>query len=279
MADVLDSRALRTLLAPNPSPMTLDGTRTYVVGRARPVVIDPGPDDARHLEAIVRALGGARPSAIVLTHAHPDHAAGAAPLARRTGAPVWMGRGAIEPAIDPAEIDRWVGEGDVVETDAGRLRVLAAPGHTPEHLAFLWESGDAPPGGVLFVGDLMMGEGDTALVAPPEGDLEVYLRTLERIREIGPALLLPSHGPPLADPLAAVERYLAHRRERIAQAAAALAEAGPASPAELVDIVYGAALDPRLAAAAAGSLTALLDYLVHHGRARRTRGGRYAMIA
>ena len=135
----------RVLQAANPSPMTLDGTRTFIVGRERPVVIDPGPDAPRHLDAIERALGGAVPVAILLTHAHGDHADAAAPLAARTGAPVWRGS-----------------DGDEVNTDAGPLRAIATPGHTPEHLAFLWDR-------QLFAGDAFMGGSDTTLVAPPEG--------------------------------------------------------------------------------------------------------------
>lgn len=270
-------QALRSRLASNPSPMTLDGTRTYVVGRAQPVVIDPGPAEARHLDGLLELLGGARPLAILLTHGHPDHAAAARPLAERTGAPVLMARGGVEAGFPPVRADRWLEDGEAVETDAGPVRAVATPGHTPEHLAFFWTGAEAPAGGALFVGDLMMGEGDTALVAPPEGDLAAYLRSLERVRSLRPGVLLPTHGPPLADPAAAVARYLCHRRERIGQVVRALAAGGPAAPADLVRAVYGRTLDPRLHEAAEGSLRAVLDYLWRQGRVRPLEGGRYAL--
>lgn len=258
---------IRTLLAPNPSPMTLDGTRTFVVGR---VVIDPGPDDPAHLDAIVRALEGAPPAAILLTHAHSDHSAAAVPLARRTGAPVMMSRGGLHPPFDDAEVARWLADGDEVETDAGPLRAIATPGHAPEHLAFLWND-------TLFAGDAFMGGSDTTLVAPPEGDLAAYLRTLDRVAELAPAVILPAHGPPIEDAAAAVERYRAHRMQRIEQVVRALRAAGPARPAEILDAVYGAALHPGLRFAAEGSLHAILAYLRATDRVRALPGDTYTL--
>jgi hydroxyacylglutathione hydrolase len=258
---------LQTLIAPNPSPMSLDGTRTFIVGRARPVVIDPGPDDAAHLDAIERVLGGARPVAILLTHAHPDHAAAALPLARRTGAPVMMARGALR---SPPSVARWLNDGEEVETDAGILRAVATPGHAPEHLAFQW-------GDTLFAGDAFMGGSDTTLVAPPEGDLAAYMRTLDRVGELAPRVLLPAHGPAIEDAGAAVERYRAHRRERIEQVVRALRGAGPARPAQILDEVYGAALHPGLRMAAEGSLHAILAYLLAGGRVRALPGDTFTL--
>ncbi|HEX8360249.1 MAG TPA: MBL fold metallo-hydrolase [Longimicrobium sp.] len=250
---------LRTLLAPNPSPMTLDGTRTQLVGRERPVVIDPGPDDPQHLDAIERALGGIVPVAILLTHAHGDHADAAAPLAARTGAPVWIGHGALHP---PRGIARWLADGDEVDTDAGPLRAIATPGHAPEHLAFLWDR-------TLFAGDAFMGGGDTTLVAPPEGDLAAYLRTLDRVGELALDVILPAHGPAIPDPSAAVGRYRAHRHERIAQVAEAIRATGSTTPADILDAVYGPTLHPALRPAAEGSLHAILTYLRNETEAPR----------
>lgn len=266
--------ALQVLLAPNPSPMTLDGTCTFLVGRSRPIIIDPGPADERHLSSIHDALAGRTPVAILLTHAHPDHAAAAAPLAATSGAPVWMAHGAAESGFPPVSIDRWMGDGEIVETDAGPVRAVATPGHTPEHLAFLWTGADAPVDGALFVGDLMMGEGDTTLVSPPEGDLSAYLRSLRRVRELMPGVIYPAHGRPLHDPAAAIARYLRHREERIGGVLQALRAAGAAEPDTLVDAVYGAALHPHLRAAAAGSIAAMLQYLEEEGAVRRV-GNRY----
>lgn len=272
MTDLSALPGVRTLLAPNPSPMTLDGTRTFVVGRERPAVVDPGPGHAAHLDAVVEALGGARPAAILLTHAHADHAAGAPALAARTGAPI------LAAADGFAGAGRRLADGETVETDAGTMEAVATPGHAPDHLAFLWRGGEAPEGGALLVGDLFMGEGDTTLVAPPEGDLSAYLRSLDRVEALAPALLLPAHGPPLRDPAEAVRRFRRHRVERIEQAAEALARAGRAGPAALVDAVYGDALPPALRPAAAGSLAAILEHLRAAGRATRAADGAYQLV-
>ncbi len=241
--------------------MTLDGTRSFIVGRSRPVVIDPGPEDPAHLNAIERALEGRKPEAIVVTHSHADHAGGAAVLAAATGAPVLAAAGAVGAGY-PSELGvRWVAEGVEVETDSGLLRVLATPGHAPEHIALRWTGGGAPEGGAVFVGDLLMGSGDTTLVAPPEGDLRAYLLSLERIAALKPAILYPAHGPPLTSPAAALRRYVAHRMERVAQVRSARS-ANPGAPAEdLVRRIYGPALHPALAAAAEGSIRAVLAYL------------------
>jgi glyoxylase-like metal-dependent hydrolase (beta-lactamase superfamily II) len=241
--------------------MTLDGTRSFLVGRRRPVVIDPGPDDPAHLAALERALGGVTPEAIVLTHSHADHAGGAAALAAATGAPVLAATDAGGAGYPPELAVRWVAEGVGVETDSGLLHVLATPGHAPEHIALRWTGGDAPEGGAVFVGDLLMGSGDTTLVAPPEGDLRAYLQSLERLGALKPAVLYPAHGPPLTNPAAALRRYVAHRMERVAQVRAARA-ANPDLPvAELVRSIYGPALHPALAGAAEGSIRAVLAYL------------------
>lgn len=271
----MSDEALRVLLAPNPSPMTLDGTRTYLVGRSRPVVIDPGPDHPGHLAALEAALGGVRPAAILLTHGHADHAAAVPELARRTGAPVLMGRGALRSTLPPSAVTRWIADGNEVESDAGSLRVVATPGHAPEHLAFHW--GQGPRGGAVFVGDHLMGEGDTTLVAPPEGDLAAYLESLERLRPLGAGVLYPAHGPPITDPAAALDRYAEHRRVRIEQVYAALRDGGPARPAGLVRRVYGPELHPGLARAAEGSVRAILGYLERHGRVNKRFFGRYSI--
>ena len=233
---------LRTLLAPNASAMTLDGTRTYVVGERRVAIIDPGPDDPRHLDALAEAVGDAA-AVILLTHLHPDHAAGADALARLIGAAVHT------------TATGTLGEGVRFPTDAGELAALATPGHTPDHIAFHW-----PEESAIFVGDLMMGGLDTALVAPPEGDLRAYLASLDRLERLDPAVLLAAHGPPITDPRAAIERYRAHRVQRLEQVRQAVA-AGARSDDELLAAVYGAALDPALRAWARSALDAYLEFL------------------
>lgn len=268
---------LRTLLAPNPSPMTLDGTRTFVVGRRTPVVVDPGPAIPAHLDAIVAALEGATPAAILLTHGHPDHADAAPALAGRTGAPVMMARGSTHLPFAAEAVGRWLEDGDRVETDAGPVTAVFTPGHSPDHLCFLWRGeGGGGAGGALLAGDLFMGQGDTTLVAPPEGDLAAYLASLDRVAALAPGVLLPAHGPEIADAAEAVRRYRTHRTRRIAQVVDALLR-GPARPAGLLDAVYGAGLHPALRGAAEGSLLAILGYLETTGRARVHPDGTFSL--
>lgn len=248
----------RVVRAENPSPLTLDGTRTHVVGRDPVAVIDPGPALPEHLNAVADLVGDGVRAFVLLTHDHPDHAAGAAVLAERLGAPL---RSAASGTL---------AEGDVVRTDAGALHALATPGHTRDHVAFWWPEGDA-----AFVGDLMLGGTDTALVAGPEGHLGDYLRSLERIRALGAGTLYPAHGEPFADADAAIGRYLRHRRDRLAQARAAIAEAAPRA-LDLdgaVDAVYGGALPAELRAAARGAAEAYLEHLEELGEAERGPDG------
>jgi glyoxylase-like metal-dependent hydrolase (beta-lactamase superfamily II) len=254
---------LQTILAPNPSPMTLDGTRTYIVGCKRPAVVDPGPADATHLDALVAALDGRRPVAVLLTHSHPDHAAAARPLALRTGAPVWMAAGALARVTGP--VTRWIEDGERIETDAGVLTAVATPGHAPEHLCFLWTEAPAEHDRALLAGDMFMGGGDTTLVAPPEGDLTEYLASLDRLEALRPSVIHPAHGLPIPDGMEAVRRYRAHRAERIDQVVRALRQ-GDAAPGELIDRVYGPELHPGLRGAAEGSLRAILAHLAATGR-------------
>jgi glyoxylase-like metal-dependent hydrolase (beta-lactamase superfamily II) len=255
--------------------MTGEGTRTYVIGRARPAVVDPGPASDAHVDAVLRLLDGTPPVAILLTHAHGDHAGAAPALARRTGAPVMMGRGALHLPLDPARVDRWLADGDAVETDTGPLAAVATPGHAPEHLCFLG-TGQSANERALFAGDHFMGGADTTLVAPPEGNLTAYLASLDRIASLSVHVLYPAHGPPLTDPEDAVRRYRRHRRERVDGVVRALLH-GPAEPRALLDRVYGPELDPRLRDAAEGSLRAVLAHLEDTGRARRVDGGAYAL--
>ena len=239
---------LRALLAPNPSPMTLDGTRTWLVGRERVALIDPGPDLPEHRAHILATIGDGAVAAILLTHMHPEHADGADAIARATGAPVRsLAAGTLA-------------DGDVVATDAGDVVAVATPGHTPDHVAFHW-----PDGGAVFCGDLMMGGLDTALVAAPEGDLGAYLASLGRIRALAPRTIHPAHGPSFDDPAAAIDAYVAHRSAREAQVLDAL-DAGAHGADAVVDRVYGTALDPALRAAARAAVVAYLEHLGGTGR-------------
>lgn len=260
-------RDLRILRAPNPSALTLDGTRTFLVGHSRVAVIDPGPDLPVHVRAITDAVRGADDVYILLTHRHDDHAGAADALSRRVGAPV---HAFPSPSFSASIMRNGVSDlraGDRIPTDAGDLEVVPTPGHTPDHISFWWRERRA-----LFAGDLMLGGMNTSLVARPEGDLGAYLGSLRKVRSLELAVIYPTHGPPFTDTEDAIEAYLAHRREREEQVLAALGTSA-AEPEELVERVYGAGLAPRLAAAAKAALLAYLEHLAAGGHVRRSAEG------
>lgn len=250
------SPRVRRVLAPNPGVFTGPGTNTYLVGYDRVVVIDPGPDHPRHLDAVAEA-GRGRIAWILVTHTHPDHAPGAAGLARRTGAPV-LGFG---PAED-FRPDHTIGEGWALRTDELRLAAVHTPGHASNHLCYLLEDE-----GLLFSGDQVM-NGSTVVIRPPDGDMTAYLAALGRLQAWRPALraIAPGHGSLIQDPAAKLEAYLAHRRAREDKVVAALAALGPAPAAELVPAVYDD-VDPRRHDIARWSLWAHLRKLGAEGRA------------
>lgn len=246
------------LLAPNPGPMTLDGTNTWLLrapGHTSAVVVDPGPDLPEHLDAIAAA----GPIALILlTHGHSDHSAGAAALHQRTGAPVR--------ALDPAHRlgDEGLAAGDVVARPGLELRVLPTPGHTADSLSFLLTGADTDA--AVLTGDTILGRGST-VVAHPDGRLGDYLDSLRLLRELGETTVLPGHGPELPAAGAAARHYLAHRHTRLEQVRAALAAMGVeparADAAEVVRRVY-ADTDRALWLAAELSVRAQLAYLRDH---------------
>jgi glyoxylase-like metal-dependent hydrolase (beta-lactamase superfamily II) len=249
------------LLAPNPSPMTLDGTNTWLIaepGSASVVVVDPGPDDERHLRRVhAEAVAGDRRVAkILLTHGHLDHSAGAARLAGLTGAPVQAADPARRLGPKKPGDPEGLADGDVVTAAGCELRVVATPGHSADSVCLL-----LPADGALFTGDTVLGRGTTVIAA--DGNLGDYLRTLGQLRDLaearGVGLLLPGHGPMLADPLGTLEYYLSHRAERLDQVRSALA-AGAKTPAEIVAMIY-TDVDRSVWPAAEWSVRAQLDYL------------------
>jgi glyoxylase-like metal-dependent hydrolase (beta-lactamase superfamily II) len=255
-------RILR-VLAPNPGLRELDGTNTYVIGEAPSIVVDPGPDLLPHLDEVLRTAGSV--GAIVLTHDHPDHAPGAERLAHATGAP-------IHAAQPPADGER-LRDGQLVTSDGTSLRVVATPGHTPDHVAFFAE--DA---GALFTGDAVLGRG-TSVIDPPEGDLVAYLRSLHRLRELRPRTIYPGHGPVVLRGTEKLDEYLDHRREREEQVLAGLAE-GPRAIEELVATIY-AGYPPEVHELAGRSVLAHLLKLEAEGRVEmRTKDGatRYRLL-
>jgi len=261
------------VLAPNANIMTLDGTNTWILrdpDSRRSVVVDPGPLDEGHLYRVADAAGDV--AVVLLTHHHLDHSEAARAFAERVGAGVR--------ALDPAYRlgDEGLADGDVVAVGDLEIRVVGTPGHTSDSLSFL-----VPADGAVLTGDTVLGRG-TTVVAHPDGQLGAYLDSLDRLHALAEAhearTIWPGHGPVIDDALAALDFYLAHRRERLAQVEAAVLsisreptlakalrhldlDAGSGAsltPQTVVESVY-ADVDPVLWGAAELSVRAQLAYL------------------
>lgn len=247
---------IRSVTADNPGPMTLDGTRSYRIGRDEAVLLDPGPGGAGSEERWRSLAGDAEVRWVLLTHAHPDHAEGLRAAAKLLRAGVAASPGTLERlSVDGRALE----DGSEVEVDGGEstLLVLETPGHSSDHLCFF-----RPSDRVLFTGDLVLGEG-SSLVGHPEGSVSDCLASLERLLELEPELLLPGHGP---DVTAAAERlraYRDHRRERTAEVRSALSE-GARSVEGIRERVYGSP-PPGLEWAADATVRAHLIHLEESG--------------
>jgi glyoxylase-like metal-dependent hydrolase (beta-lactamase superfamily II) len=249
------------VLAPNPGPMTLDGTNTWVLGAPGgelAVVVDPGPLDEGHLRRVLAAVQarGARVSEVLLTHGHLDHSEGAVRFAELAGG---VGVRALDPAYRLGA--EGLGEGDVVRAGDLVVRVVATPGHTADSLSFL-----VPADGAVLTGDTVLGRG-TTVVAYPDGRLAAYLSSLDRLLDLTETgvvtSILPGHGPVLPDARGAIEGYQEHRSERLEQVRAVVA-AGARTPREVVERVY-ADVDRALWPYAELSVRAQLEYLEQEG--------------
>jgi glyoxylase-like metal-dependent hydrolase (beta-lactamase superfamily II) len=252
------SPLVRRIVANNPGHMTGPGTNTYLVGIDEIVVIDPGPDDPGHLDAIA-GCGGDRIRWIVCTHTHVDHFPGVAGLKERTGAEVL----AFE-ARDGLDIDRSLRDGDRIEATEFVLRAIHTPGHSSNHLCFLLEQER-----MLFSGDHIM-EGSTVVIRPPDGDMVAYLQQLERLKALRPRLrsIAPGHGYIIEHPAAKIDEYLQHRAMRERQIVDLLTT-GPITIDAIVAKLYTETPE-ELLPMAAGTVWAHLRKLAGDGLAKGT---------
>ena len=261
---------VRRLTAPNAGMMTGPGTNTYLLGSKAVAVIDPGPRIDAHLERIVAEASGPI-EWIIVTHTHPDHSPGAAPLAAKTGATL-IGM----PAPDGQHQDksfvpeRIPQDGEVFETDEFRLQIIHTPGHASNHVCYLQNELDW-----LYTGDHIM-NGSTVVIDPPDGNMSAYLQSLERLKDFSIKAIAPGHGDLLHEPIEAVDWLIAHRLEREAKVVAALEQHPNSTSTELVPYVYQE-VDEMLYGWAERSLLAHLGKLKDDGRSKLA-GERWTLL-
>jgi glyoxylase-like metal-dependent hydrolase (beta-lactamase superfamily II) len=263
--------AVRRILADNPGPYTFKGTITYIVGRGKVAIVDPGPAQARHVAALLDAVRGESVTHILVTHTHRDHST-AAPLVKAATGACMLAEGPHRPArplaIDDAPRldaggdtafvpDRWIADGEVIAGEGFALEAVATPGHTANHMAFALRGTD-----VLFCGDHVMAW-STSVVAPPDGSMSDYMSSLHRLAARPETVYLPGHGDLIRNAPEFVALYIRHRLSREASILHQLAK-GNADIASLVRSVY-AGIDPNLAGAAGLSTLAHLEDLVGRG--------------
>lgn len=252
---------VRRLVAPNPSLMTGPGTNTWLIGRNGVAVIDPGPDIAGHIEAIVEAAP-APIRWILATHTHPDHSPGVASLRQRTDAEVL---GMPAPAGEHQDgtflPDRVLADGEVLDTGEFRLQAIHTPGHASNHLCYLL--GEPR---VILTGDHII-DGSTVVIDPPDGDMQAYIASLDKVRGLQADALLPGHGDRIADPDTVIGRLVAHRLRREASVLDAVRDHPGLDSHALVPVVY-AELPATLYRWAERSLLAHLLKLSAEGRVR-----------
>ena len=254
------SPLVRRIVAPNPGPFTGPGTNTYLVGIDEVAVIDPGPDDAGHIDAIIGASMKERVRWVLLTHFHPDHIPGTMRLVRETGAEVLASTKKV-PKDSDVVINRVIGDGDTIEGTEFGLDVLATPGHAPEHLCFLLEEER-----VLFTGDVVL-DGMYSVINPTRGgDMGVYVETLERLERLRTSRICPAHGDVIDDSKARIRDYIDHRKARETEILG-LVKRQPAKVSELVVQIYGDRdLPPELVDAAGWQVLAHLQKLKRAGK-------------
>ncbi|MES1952291.1 beta-lactamase [Salinisphaera sp. S4-8] len=257
---------VRRVIAPNPSPMTGEGTNSYIVGESRCAIIDPGVDDTAHLDALVAAAPG-EIVAILVTHAHPDHTGGAHRLAERLAVPIHAYPLALQGIRDKEfSAHRPLYHGDVIALDDIRLEAIHTPGHAADHLCFFWREA-----GLLFAGDTVMAD-VTVVILPPDGDMSAYMQSLEQLQALPIARIAPGHGRLLEDAPAVLAHIVDHRREREAQVLDALTADEPVTPEQIALRLYPD-LDVRLQPMAAAQVEAHFIRLVELGEALQSGTG------
>ncbi len=292
---------IRRIVAANPGPFTFRGTGTYVIGRGDVAVIDPGPNDERHIAMLLRQLRGETITHVLVTHTHPDHSPGCAPLRAHTDASTYGfgphpedppgedrvdppapketgdGDASIEAAPNAEESgdrtfipDGVLRHGDFVKGTGWRAEAVHTPGHISNHLCFRVRFETAPNEQVLFTGDHVMGW-STSVISPPHGDLRNYLESLRLLQAAGDARYWPTHGTVITDPEPFVAGLIEHRNRRTEQIIGVL-RTGDATIDALVTAMYGG-LDPRLVKAAGRSVLAHLIELVRRGDVSVVRDG------
>src|SRR5215470_9306503 len=263
---------VRRVLCNNPSPFTFKGTMSYIVGRGQVAIIDPGPDDARHIAALLDAVRNETVTHIVVTHTHRDHSPGAARVKAATGATVYaegphraaralhIGEAPRLDASNDTDFrpDHAVTDGEVVSGRGFALEAIATPGHTANHMAFALHGQD-----LIFSGDHVMGW-STSIVAPPDGAMSDYMASLDKLARRRESIYLPGHGDAIREAPRFVQSYIRHRQGREASILHRLAK-GAADIPTLVRAIY-IGLDPRLARAAGLSVLAHLEDLVTRGK-------------
>ena len=242
---------VRRIVANNPSEMTGPGTNTYLVGIDEVAVIDPGPDDDEHIDAIV-GCGSGRIRWILLTHTHPDHWPGTAKLKAATGAEVC----AFDDR-DDVPVDRFLTDGEFIESTEYRLKVVHTPGHASNHLCYFLEEER-----MLFTGDHIM-QGSTVVISPPDGDMALYFDSLERTRKLRTRSIAPGHGHVIEDPKGIIDEYLTHRRAREAQVLEAV-QGGTTEIPAIVAALYPGLME-KLVVRAEASVWAHLRKLADDG--------------
>jgi glyoxylase-like metal-dependent hydrolase (beta-lactamase superfamily II) len=262
---------VRRVMCDNPGPFTFKGTMSYIVGHGKVAIIDPGPDDERHVKALLDAVRGETVTHIVVTHTHRDHSPAVPALKAATGATVYAegphraARPLFIGEISPLDAsgdrdfrpDVAVADGDVIEGDGWALESVATPGHTANHMAFALKDRD-----ILFAGDHVMGW-STSIVAPPDGAMSDYMGSLSKLSERPEQLYFPGHGPAIPDAVRFVAYYRLHRRAREDSILHWLAKGETDVPTIARASYIG--IDPRLLKAAGLSVLAHLEDLVARG--------------